>query len=147
MARVELDKEKVRLAAMGPALKLVSRACRIVQSAAKRRVRVDTGRLKTSINTKITMRLYTINGKVGSRVKYGLVEHQGAKRHAIRPVRGRYLKFYWKKVGKVVWLRRVDHPGTKGSFYLTIPLAAELPKRGFKVTLVGTATGGGADSI
>jgi hypothetical protein len=142
MARLELDREQVRLAAMGPALKLVSRACRIVLTDAKRTVRVDTGRLRASLNSKITVRLYTINGRIGSRVKYSLVEHNGAKKHVIRAVRGQYMKFYWKKVGKVVWLRRVNHPGTRGSFYLTTPMIKLLPPRGFRVSRFRDSTTG-----
>lgn len=147
MARIELDKEEVRQAAMVPATRLVSRACRRIEAGAKREVRVDTGRLRASINRKVVPKQYTVRGTVGSRVKYGLVEHDGAKRHHILPVKGRYLKFYWKKVGRVVWLRRVDHPGTKGSFFLTKPLVQFAPPMGFKVVLTPNATGAGPDPV
>src|SRR5687767_3809947 len=142
MARLELDKEKVRLGAMGPATRLVSRACRLVQTDAKRTVRVDTGRLRASINTKLKPTLYIVKGTVGSRVKYSLVEHNGAKKHTIRAVKGQYMKFYWKKAGKVVWMRRVNHPGTKGSFYLTTPMIKLLPPRGFRVSRFRDANSG-----
>lgn len=142
MDRLELNKEFVRQAGMIGATRLVSVACRRVQAGAKRRVRVDTGRLRASINTKITARLYTVRGTVGSRVKYSLVEHNGAKRHLILPVKGEFMKFYWKKFGKVVWVRRVNHPGTSGSFYLTTPMIEFLPPMGFKVQRFRDATKG-----
>lgn len=142
MARVELNNEQVRLEAMAPATRLVSRACRRVQAGAKRRVRVDTGRLRASINTKVVPKLYTVRGTVGSKVKYSLVEHNGAKRHLILPINGEFMKFYWKKLGRVVWVRRVNHPGTSGSFYLTTPMIEFLPPMGFKVSRFRDATSG-----
>jgi hypothetical protein len=118
---------------MGPAIRLVSRACRRVENEAKRTVRVDTGRLRASINTKLTIRVWVVKGRVGSRVKYSLVEHGGAKKHTIRATKGQYMKFYWKKAGRVVWFRTVNHPGTSGSFYLTTPMIRNLPGMGFRV--------------
>jgi hypothetical protein len=130
---VELDLKEVRNAAMGPAIQLVSRASRRVENEAKRTVRVDTGRLRSSINTKMTIRVWVVKARIGTRVKYGLVEHDGASRHTIRAVKGEYMKFFWKKAGRVVWFRSVRHPGTKGSFFLTTPMVRHLPGLGFRV--------------
>lgn len=142
MARVELDLPQVQKAAMSPAIKLVSRACRRVEAEAKRTVRVDTGRLRASIGTKMRVWKWQVRGRVGSRVSYSLVEHNGAKKHRIYPRRAKALRFYWKKVGRVVVLGGVNHPGTRGSFYLTTPMIRQLPKMGFRVERYRDATSG-----
>lgn len=142
MARVDLDLKQVRNAAMGPAIKLVSRACRRVENEAKRTVRVDTGRLRSSLGTKMRVWTWQVRGQVGSRVRYSLVEHNGAKRHMIFPRRKKALRFYWKKMGQVVILGSVNHPGTSGSFYLTTPMIRNLPQMGFRVERYRDASSG-----
>ena len=142
MARVDLDMKEVQKAAMGPAVQLVSRACRRVEAEAKRTVRVDTGRLRASLGTKMRVWVWQVRGTVGSRVRYSLVEHNGAKRHMIFPRRKNALRFHWKKMGRVVILGSVNHPGTKGSFYLTTPMVRNLPKMGFRVQRYRDATSG-----
>lgn len=127
---------------MGPAIKLVSRASRRVENEAKRTVRVDTGRLRSTINTKMTIRVWVVKSRVGTRSKYGLVEHNGARKHPIHAVKGEFMKFYWKKAGRVVWFRSVNHPGTKGSFFLTTPMIRNLPAMGFRVERYRDATRG-----
>jgi hypothetical protein len=43
---------------------------------------------------------------------------QGTRPHTIVPRRARMLRFYWPRVGRVVFARRVNHPGTKpNQFY------------------------------
>lgn len=39
----------------------------------------------------------------------------GARRHVIRPRSAKTLRFYWPKVGRVVYPLSVRHPGNKGS--------------------------------
>jgi hypothetical protein len=80
-----------------------------------------------------------VTGRVGSKLKYAMSVHDGAKVHWIFPKgihRARFggrpkrpmLKFYWRKVGKVVWMNQVpgsrgkigvSHPGQPGKKYLT----------------------------
>lgn len=40
---------------------------------------------------------------------------RGTRRHVIRPRRAKALRFYSRKAGKVVYARRVNHPGNKGT--------------------------------
>ena len=42
----------------------------------------------------------------------------GTRPHEIRAVRANALRFYWPKVGKVVFFKRVWHPGTKPSKFV-----------------------------
>jgi hypothetical protein len=105
------------------------------------------GRLRSSIGTDINIRgQRRVIGKVGSRVRYALVVHRGARKHIIRPKHKRMLSFYWDKApawmvtqsgpyrGKVM-LAMVRHPGMKGTAYLTVPLLYWGHLRGFKVVL------------
>jgi len=47
----------------------------------------------------------------------------GTRPHEIRAVRANALRFYWPKVGKVVFFKRVWHPGTKPSKFHEVALA------------------------
>lgn len=133
--RLELNSNRVRSAAMDPAVELVRKVTRRVESGARRRVGVDSGKTKASIYRTVRTTPYTVTGKVGATTPQSLVEHGGAKPHVIRPRKAKALRFYWKRVGSVVTFARVNHPGRKGSFYLTGPLEAEAKKHGMRVTL------------
>jgi hypothetical protein len=53
-----------------------------------------------------------------NRKRYAGAIDQGARPHVIRPRRARFLRFYWPKVGRVVFFRRVNHPGNKPYHFL-----------------------------
>lgn len=55
---------------------------------------------------------------VGSSHPIALIHHNGTKPHEIVPKTGRFLVFYWPKVGRVVFVKRVQHPGTKPNPFL-----------------------------
>jgi hypothetical protein len=40
------------------------------------------------------------------------LEH-GTRPHVIRARRARYLRFFWRKVGRLVFFKSVNHPGTR----------------------------------
>lgn len=44
--------------------------------------------------------------------------NEGARPHEIKPVRARSLVFFWPRVGRVVFLKRVWHPGYLGDRYI-----------------------------
>jgi hypothetical protein len=102
------------------------------------------GTLRASTGTDIQHRNYRVHGKVGSRLKYALVVHRGAKRHRIRPRFKKMLSFYWDKApshmitrhgphrGKVM-LASVNHPGMRGVHYLTVPLRYWGREMGYRV--------------
>jgi hypothetical protein len=63
-----------------------------------------------------------VSGRVGSRINHARVTERGAPPHFILPRRpGGKLKFYWRKVGKTVYMDFVRHPGMKGKRWLEIP--------------------------
>lgn len=133
----------------------VQETCRRIEHDAKRGTPVRKpargeppgGTLRASIGTDIVHRGYMVHGKVGSRLKYALVAHQGAKRHIIRARLAPYMSFYWDKApewmvtkrgpyaGKVR-LKKVNHPGMRGRRYLTVPLRYWGYLRGFKVKTI-----------
>lgn len=102
-----------------------------------------TGRLSNSIHSRgPTYTPIGVTGSVGSKLSYAALVHDGAKVHAIFPKGTRVfrlpggaryhkrpqLKFYWRKVGRVVWLPQIpgsanrfgiSHPGQPGKRYLT----------------------------
>jgi hypothetical protein len=60
---------------------------------------------------------------------YALANDQGAAPHVIRPKRKNgMLVFYWAKVGRVVHLRRVNHPGNRGYYWAERGLVAAMAR-------------------
>src|SRR5262245_47909162 len=84
-----------------------------------------TGNLALHMESEVIDVPTGIRGRVFNRLPYAQVVHDGASQHMIFPRPPRtYLKFHWRKVGRVVYLDRVRHPGMKGKKYLTKHLAA-----------------------
>lgn len=66
-----------------------------------------------------------VSGSVGSNLNYASAVEGGAglwgpraSKYVIRPRNKRYLRFYWRKVGKMVTLPSVRHPGQRPKHYL-----------------------------
>lgn len=75
-----------------------------------------------------------IRGLVGTRVKHAVALHEGARAHKIRPRNpGGTLKFYWARVGAVVYFKSVNHPGIGATPFLTSSLADAARPLGFVV--------------
>ena len=55
---------------------------------------------------------------VGSDDPVSLLVVKGTSPHPIVARRKPFLVFYWKKVGAVVWRKRVNHPGTHPNSYM-----------------------------
>ena len=85
--------------------------------AAKRQVGADTGKLRASIKM---MHLRDSRGQylwIGSRNKVAYLHHEGTRRHIILPKRHEVLRF--SSGGRVIYSRRVVHPGTRPNRYLS----------------------------
>lgn len=61
--------------------------------------------------------------QVGSEDPIALIHHEGTVPHLIRAKNKPMLVFFWRKAGRVVRFRQVNHPGTKPNRYLTDSLA------------------------
>lgn len=81
---------------------------------------VRTGRLKRSIYMRQGLRGRVQYVQVGSDVKYAYDVHEGTRRHTIKATPGRLLRF--NVGGRVVYAKKVNHPGSKARKYLTIPM-------------------------
>jgi hypothetical protein len=110
----------------GPVFRDLDRRMTVAQHAAKRFVRVRSGRLLSSIRKRrgVTTRGPYVEIVAGGRTaRYALFEEQGTRPHIIRARRRKALRFM--QGGQVRFARAVRHPGTRGSHFLTraLPLA------------------------
>lgn len=126
MARVRIHRLSVRAKSQQEAFQLVTRVVRQIQFRAKITASVGpyvTGNLAKSIETEVRNIPGGVRGRVGSRLGYAASAQSGAEAHVIRPHRPPMaLRFYWRKVGHVVYFSKVNHPGQAGKHYLTEPL-------------------------
>lgn len=81
---------------------------------------VDTGRLRSSIVSKVT----SMQGISGSNVKYAKAIEEGSPPHIIRAKNKKYL--YWAGASHPV--KQVNHPGSKAKPYLIPAYEKELPR-------------------
>jgi len=79
-----------------------------------------TGRLAQSIQQRGPyLEGLVIRAQVGSDLFYARMVNSGARPHLIFPIPPRkYMKFYWRRVGRVVYPDKVRHPGQRGKGYL-----------------------------
>jgi len=77
------------------------------------------------------------------------LEYGGKGYYTIVPSKGEFLKFYWEKMGSVVFARSVNHPPSKAYHYLALALEdlRDTIPQGFReaiqTTLDGELFGGG----
>jgi HK97 gp10 family phage protein len=69
----------------GPVGQLIARLCVKVESAAKARCPVDTGRLRSSITWRVETDSDGVVGIVGTSVEYAIYVHEGTRHMAGRP--------------------------------------------------------------
>jgi hypothetical protein len=97
------------------------------------------GNLVKGLETQIRYGPHIVEGKVGisgRRFPYAASVEGGARRHKIPLIpkgKGKWLVFFWRKVGHVVYLKQVNHPGQTGKAYLRIPLLVVAPKHNMRV--------------
>lgn len=123
MAEVRIYDSKIEaLLVKGDVHREIQRKVSATVAVARTEAPVRTGRLRESIQS-----IYRGRGRweivAGSNRGPGRhvakIVHHGTKPHEIRPRRRKALKFYWERVGMVVILRSVNHPGTKPDPFLT----------------------------
>lgn len=144
MARVNINRTKSRAYARDWAEeKYVEPLSRRVLIDAKALAQVKTGYMRSQL--RVTKRRFPLEliHRVGTPAPYAVFPHSGTRPHPIVPRRlnGR-LVFFWAKVGRRVSLEMVNHPGSKGSRFLTGPLFAHGIPMGFRVVIRTGYTGG-----
>lgn len=122
MARVIVFHSRVRRQTNEEVADFIRGVLREVQYQARLHVSFGpytTGNLARSIEVDGPhIEFFGAGGSVGSRLNYASAVEIGARPHMIYPVNSRMLRFYWRKVGRVVNLERVRHPGQRGKGYL-----------------------------
>lgn len=119
--RVSLDRQAFRAMEQpgGMIESGVRRAAGVVRDNAKRNItaagRVDTGRMRNSIESQRMSRGNGVWYEVASRLPYALYQHEGTKDHG--PRRARVLRFKPKGSSVYVFARRVR--GVRGVPFLT----------------------------
>lgn len=101
---------------------LARRAFKVKQAArgegpSRAVVGVKTGRLRDSIEITHERDPLGQAVRVGSRLDYALMHHEGTRPHVILPVRAKQLVFVSR--GRIIRTDRVNHPGTKPNRYLS----------------------------
>lgn len=101
------------------------RATRVLR-AARRNVGKDTGTLAASgrkqPGVRATGQYVDVIFGIPGRTHYNMYHHDGTPPHVIRPRRKKALRYMVG--GRVVFARRVNHPGTRGTRYLERALDA-----------------------
>lgn len=85
--------------------------------AAKARVGVKTGATRSSIHSRHARDARGQFVEISATTRSAYMHHQGTRPHVIRPNTGRVMRF--TSQGRIVYARRVLHPGTRPNRYLT----------------------------
>jgi hypothetical protein len=105
----------------GPVGRELDRLQQLVLDQARRLVRVRSGTLIASIRPESGIgplgQYRDVVAGVPGLTTYLGYEHDGTEPHMIYPSRRKYLRFIQN--GQVRFARKVHHPGTKGSYFLT----------------------------
>lgn len=116
----------------GPVYRHVIEKAELVKREAMRTAPVSTpqpgarrsrapGTLRDSIVKRVVTSGSSFSVQVGTSDPVGLWVHEGTPAHLIQG--NPLLVFYWPKAGKVVALRRVNHPGTRPHRWLVESLS------------------------
>jgi hypothetical protein len=138
MARFVIHRAEAFRVTRGIAREFVAKVMREVEAGAKVEAahgEYVTGRLAASVRSDgpyVTPD--RVWGRVGSRLAYARAAERGARPHLILPRRvGGKLKFFWRKVGRTVYLDAVSHPGMQGKRWLEKPLRAAARRHNMRV--------------
>lgn len=119
----------------GPVMREMLRDGQRVKAEAQRRVGVYSpppagprrARAPGTLRDSIVTRLVTSGGQpfveVGSEDEIALWHHEGTVPHPIVPRNAKRLVFWSARAGRVVYARKVNHPGTRPNRYLTDSLS------------------------
>jgi len=97
-----------------------------------------TGELADSINYRVRESANP-SGIVGTDKRYALVVHDGGQERWISVRNKTWMRFRWKRFGgKIFYFKKIRHPATKGSHFLTEPLRVVAARHGFVVRATTT---------
>lgn len=118
-ASLSIDEGKLQEQVMGRLEVFAKGFVSTVSAVAKGLAPVRTGALKASIHPDPVQRTgpWALSSGVSADANHAAPVHQGAKPHVIRPRHARMLRF--EVDGKVVFARKVNHPGQRAQPFLT----------------------------
>jgi hypothetical protein len=132
--RLDLDRSHVLAVGVSLAAPYVAETTRRVLNRARVGSPVRYGVLRASHRMTMRARRTFVAGRVEVTAKYAQMVHDGTRPHVIRPRRKQALRFLWKKKGRWVVFKKVNHPGTRGRPWLWRALVETAVPRDFKVT-------------
>jgi hypothetical protein len=136
--KLDLDRVAVREVPQRLVTPLVRKVAKRVERKARSTVRIKSGAVRNSMENTMKFTRTKVTATIGAYHRRSMLEHEGSPAHTIsRRPGGPILTFYWSKVGRVVYFESVNHPGTKGSKFLTGPLSKMAPRSGFRVMITG----------
>lgn len=95
----------------------------------------STGELNRHTRGMVTETASGFLGVISNDLSYAMVVHNGGGPRMIFARRAKSMKFAWKRFGgRLTYLRKVRHPATKGSYFLTQPMKIIAQREGFKTT-------------
>lgn len=131
--RVRLAEDQLQRVARTSAGRVTARVTRQVFNRARVLSPWDTGNLRASHTVDLrVLRNKRVRGRVTTRANYAAAVHEGTPPHVIRPKRRKALKFTYR--GRVVIVKKVNHPGTRGRPWLRTALLEVAPRHGFRVS-------------
>lgn len=139
MARVKIDGARLTIKVTRFSSRIIRQVLRELEEGARIRAAhgpYATGRLASSIRSTGPIPAgFRVLGTVSSDLPYAAAAQSGARPHIIRG-RGDYrLKFFWRRVGRVVYPWYVRHPGQPGKHYLTETLVQVARRHNMKVRI------------
>lgn len=137
MARTRIYRAQVRAEGLAVATRIITQVMYEIHFGAQQRVLhgpYTTGNLALSLYRRGPFVTGSrVTGRVGSPLKYAQSVHDGAKIHTFGPVRRKWLKFYWRRVGSTVYRKTVTHPGQPGKHFLVEPLIEVAARHNMRV--------------
>jgi hypothetical protein len=120
IADVEINETALRDYVMGQSEVFLRSFTAEMEAVAKEEAPERTGQLKRMIHADEVRRTgpWTLAGGVSSLARHSAFVHKGTRPHVIRARNAPALVFYWPKVGRTVFFKRVNHPGTKANPFL-----------------------------
>jgi len=91
-----------------------------------------TGRLAAATTSKVTSNRYSWRVALLNRAQHAGPIDRGARAHVIAARRAPLLVFYWPKLGRMMYLKSVNHPGNKPYRFLW-----RATRAAFRVAVIG----------
>lgn len=90
------------------------------------------GHLRDAILTRIRPDGVAVGVFTEPEATRAVYHHEGTRPHVIRPRKAKVLAFNWAKAGRVVFFRKVKHPGTRPNRFLLNALKDVIPRRSWR---------------